>query len=140
AGDPLCGTGNGRCQASHWRDGLRNALMDPTLALGEQKDITADDRTAIDFIGYENTRLLPPKWKLLGRWKWICTECPPPFELPGMPEVPEPPKPPSPWNLEFIAVLELRPPDVKDPVVRGIRGHADFRPSRVNLSKQVRGL
>ncbi|CAN7429271.1 NF038122 family metalloprotease [Pseudoduganella sp. LjRoot289] len=43
--------GDGR-QASHWKDLMMLGLMDPTAALGELLPLTANDRMAMDAIGY----------------------------------------------------------------------------------------
>ncbi len=43
------GDGN---QASHWKDNFGLGIMDPTLAFGEKGDIKANDRLALDVIGY----------------------------------------------------------------------------------------
>lgn len=44
--------GDGR-QASHWKDSLGLGIMDPTAAPGELLVLTANDRRAMDLIGYE---------------------------------------------------------------------------------------
>lgn len=67
ATDPVCDTGSGQCQASHWSDD-RDNLMDPTLGLGYSVPVRPDDKHALDYIGYD--------WKL-----YICIPC---IELPEL--------------------------------------------------------
>jgi hypothetical protein len=51
--------GDGR-QASHWKDGLGQVIMDPTSAPGEFLVIGPNDRTAFDVIGWNLTAVPEP--------------------------------------------------------------------------------
>lgn len=51
--------GDGR-QASHWKDGLGLGIMDPTSAAGEFLTIGANDRLAMDAIGWNLTAVPEP--------------------------------------------------------------------------------
>lgn len=51
--------GDGR-QASHWKDGLGNVIMDPTSNPGELLSIGASDRLAMDAIGWNLTPVPEP--------------------------------------------------------------------------------
>ena len=51
--------GDGR-QASHWKDGLGQVIMDPTTAPGEFLSIGPNDRTAFDVIGWNLTPVPEP--------------------------------------------------------------------------------
>lgn len=51
--------GDGR-QASHWKDGLGQVIMDPTSAPGEFLAIGPNDRTAFDVIGWNLTPVPEP--------------------------------------------------------------------------------
>lgn len=55
--DPLCNSGSGSCQASHWSDD-QGLLMDPTLSRGVLNAIKPEDSHAFDFIGWNKKFLL----------------------------------------------------------------------------------
>ncbi|MFK8015002.1 MAG: NF038122 family metalloprotease [Gammaproteobacteria bacterium] len=107
--DPLCDSGNMRCQASHWSDD-RGLLMDPTLAPGVQQGIESTDTHALNYVGY-NRRLqifccieLIPLWDL--KWFWLFDE--PPFVDGPFPPVPRPlPEAPEWANLGWLSTMEL---------------------------------
>jgi hypothetical protein len=58
--------GDGR-QASHWKDNLGIGIMDPTAGPGELLQITGNDVTAFDVIGWDVTAVPEPgTWAMFG--------------------------------------------------------------------------
>jgi hypothetical protein len=84
--DPLCNTGNSRCQASHWRDDQGN-LMDPTVSTGIKVDPLGDDNQALNWIGWDRSLflILDPR---IFRIRWLPWDFPWPFPIPPNPWAP----------------------------------------------------
>lgn len=145
--DPDCNTGDGRCQASHWRDD-QEFLMDPTLADGVQVDLSLPDRFALDYLGYDHKIFSANLWHLLKLRTMVipsipnpCVDCPPfPDWLP--------PDPITDWepgrwaaNLRSYLVLDLEPPLAADwGAVRSFSGGLNLVEAKLYEGDQVTGF